>query len=172
MEAFEYTGVWWLPGSESMVAGTIAFDGKEFPRLRLIGLLRPFEQIAPILPTVVRYELVLGVAGTKKITLYGSVQANFAISAPGIPTEELVVPLVILGEHVQSPADFQFTSVAMAYDGLVEWSGVTAITQRSDRAEDADAVVHTIRLESPEVATVTIADAEVSFRISWWTGGE
>jgi len=167
MQPFSYTGVWWLPGSDEHIAGTLTFDGSDYPRLKLIGILHALTHLTT--NREIRFDLILGVADGKRITLSKAIQVNFHISAPGIPTSEIIAPIAIVGSHIDRDSELRFTSMSGAYDHLIEWSGLDAIVRTHQPATDTTGPSQTITVSAPYYAEVEVAGATFSFVTSWST---
>jgi hypothetical protein len=170
MQPFSYTGVWWLPGSETHVAGTLTFDGSDYPRLKLVGILHELTDVNA--NSEIRFEVILGVAEGKRITLSKTIQVNFHISAPGIPTSEIAAPIAIVGSHIERDSDLRFTNMSVAYDHLIEWSGLNAIVRTHQFPTEIEVAAQTVTVSAPRYPEVEVAGASLKFVTSWGTEGE
>lgn len=166
METLELTGVWWLPEREDYVAGTLTYNGDSDPHLRLIGVLR--ELTGPIEPTN-RYPIILGVAGGKNITLVRSQEVNMRITVPGIPTSELISEIVVVGAHIRDEADVVFERLSIAYENLINWSGLSALSNSYRPARDGERANYTISAYALSEHPFPMGDAQLQFVSSWTT---
>lgn len=133
MEAQAHTGLWWLPESpETRLSGTLDISASGKATLRLVGTLSPLETMAE----AHRYPVLLGFSDTGKlITLVEAMTGGFAIHAPGMPTQEIVAVLALIGAHFASPEDVVATTTYADFTFLSEWIGPGVIRESHENDE-------------------------------------
>jgi hypothetical protein len=159
MKELRDQGMWWLPGHEnSPVAGTLITANDEFPRLELIGALRELQ----FAMTDSAPEIILGVAGGHFVTLYKCVLSGTNIRAPGLYTEQYVANFVLRGAHFVTASEIVFDKVAIEYDALFEWAGISGL--RSQYHTNAKGHLESINAEFrfPESVAFDIGGAMVT----------
>jgi hypothetical protein len=133
MTLFDHTGLWWIPPDrETVIAGTLSFDGESPPRLRLVG---SFQTLADI-PRPFRPPIILGVAGGKEITLFRCLGVGNRITMPGIHTSDVLANFVLEGHHFETDTAVVFDAIWITFDHLLGWSGLSGIRAQPMREEN------------------------------------
>lgn len=159
MKELRDQGLWWLPGHENVpVAGTLVTTVDDFPHLELIGAFHEIQCVGSE-PSV---EIILGVAGGRLVTLYNCVVAGSKIQSPGLHTERYIAQFVLLGTHFLNKESVVFHRVAVEYDALFEWAGLSGL--RMEHGMDAKGHLESIRAEFrfPDSPSFAIAGATIS----------
>ena len=131
MKEQSFTGLWWLPSTPDVtLSGTLDLTSDGRATLRLVGMLSE-NYGAYNNPT--EYPLVLGFSDSgKMITLVEAATNGFSIHAPGMPTEELIATLVLIGAHFQDPADLVVNTAYAEFTHLPDWIGPGAVQDNHD----------------------------------------
>lgn len=146
MEAFEYSGWWWLPksnvGTENPVAGILSFSVEEGLQLQLFGLLESEEKSTRlVLPDfAATYDLIRG-----KITVHNQVaslthchiiQSDIDIFEPRKSVIALRCSFAYIGNAwLDEPAE-EFNQISLGFSHLLDWSG--RFTFPTDTKWDSD----------------------------------
>jgi hypothetical protein len=150
--------MWWLPAHEDeAVAGILVIESDDFPRLELIGALRPMQRLSEDFAP----DIILGVAGGALVTLYRCVCTGSNFQIPGQYTEKYIGHFVLRGVHVAHAEHILFDKMQHRYDALFEWAGITGIKTESQ----TNAQGHLTRIEAtygfPETPTFQVDRAVI-----------
>lgn len=124
----DLSGVFWLPEHPNQaIAGHLLFSGGKI-RLELHGAFPGFEGV---LGTT--YPLVLGVGGSKYLTLYRAYSSGAQIGA--LLQQHLSIGLVFLGAHFTED-ELSFAEVKFNTDHLADWAARSGIVHSNPPPKD------------------------------------
>lgn len=170
MKRFECRGLWWLPSSKRRITGTLSFDGRSRPKLSLVGTLRlPPSESA-------RYDelpVVLGMtAEGRAVTLCNCVEENSNATWPsGMRTTDYRARMAVIGHHFRSLAQVRFTSVAVRFSNLTEWTSLSGLKDEWEKEADGRFRKLTVTYSSPPTYEVSLNEARIRFFHTWRSGG-
>jgi len=170
MERFEGTGIFWLPGGEEQIAGTLLLDQELGMQLDLIGAFTPLEGRQP--GTVV-HERILGHAGKKYVTLGDCLRINSTLEMPGIRRETYKPGFALLGASFEQDEPLVFGKVGVSLLHLDEWIGRTgfklSITEEQNPPKRVTEIGVTF---TPAVEQVQpLPDGELKLAFAWSLSG-
>ncbi len=118
IESFEYFGYWWPPDNESnCLSGSLEFDLEKGITLKLLG---SFEEITA-LNQMNDYDILLGIANGKIITLYKCYERNKTLQIPGGPKTIINASVIFIGHHFKKIEDLLFYKYSISYAYLADW---------------------------------------------------
>jgi ApeA N-terminal domain 1 len=148
MDAFEYSGYWWLPEKpDNKVPGTLKFSHADGLELRVLAPFTDLEGFTGL----GHYDIVLGmIAEQKVLTLLGCDRTQASITFPGIPTERVMAQVALVGAHFATLDDVRFFRASAQYSFLPDWAGATGFKYTS-KLEDENETAE-LRLENASFA--------------------
>jgi hypothetical protein len=124
----DLSGVFWLPEHPNQaIAGHLVFNGGKV-RLELHGA---FPGFVGVLGTT--YPLVLGVSGSKYLTLYRAYSSGAHIGA--LLQQQLSIGLVFLGAHF-TEVELSFAELKFNTDHLADWAARSGIVHTNPPPKD------------------------------------
>jgi ApeA N-terminal domain 1 len=170
MNSFEHTGHWWLPHlPQDRIGGTLSFDGVDQAVLRLIG---QFAGSAPHLDVETPPPMVVhGAIRNKLVTLGECDVTSTSWSGSGLQTCELTVGLVFLGQHLAPESGLRLSAMAVSYDGMIEWSGLSSIAVEAIPAEEGRSMGVSVTSRPRILEPIELGNAVLRFRTRWATHG-
>ncbi len=130
MKPVEAPGVWWVPGSETEVAGTLRFSTQSGASLHLIGSLDADPVGRPLTRPIRSYPIVLGRAKELgRITLENCRQTSIESGAHIF--QHLYAERAYVGGHYREPHELLFEFAALDLSHLSHWIGKSGLNTRS-----------------------------------------
>lgn len=152
-----YSGEWWLAGSDRRVGGELTTGPAN-----LLRTVRPLQSAAD--HDDFTYATVLGESIGDRLTLLQCWSGRSTMgSLSGTGTVETQVGVVLAGaRHLESEADQQFDRVRFRITALDEW----ADRKPFDHTDDWDSWNYTLRFTMPPALTASLPGARVTLRRS------
>jgi hypothetical protein len=124
MEAFECTGLWWLPGQEAdRVSGTLKVSSSGNLHLSLVGALGP---VSPAGSKV--HQIILGSVDKSPsgndVTLAGCMLTGSTFGSFAGMRERYHASRGFFGAHLPDKAAFAFKQATVRIGGLTEWAHI------------------------------------------------
>lgn len=109
-------GIWWLPGANTKINGSLDFSIWEGAILKTNGTLGY---------SLDKIEILLGVlASGQHITLLNGFRSQRR-SSGGFPQETYYFNLLLVGVHLNSVAELEFEKIYARFTCLEEWLGIS-----------------------------------------------
>jgi len=111
-----FKGIWWLPGNDEKVYGTLEITRGDETYLNLMGSFRNERDKEK------HSDIILGLSSDgKKITLYRCIERYHSNSMHGFETSIYHIQVSFIGEHFSGPEDILFEKVKIRFPYLDEW---------------------------------------------------
>jgi len=123
MQAFECTGLWWLPGHEAdRAAGTLKVSDRGNLQLLLVGALGPVS----LADTLKAHQIILGSVDKSPsgnhVTLTGCMLTRTTFGSFVDMRESYYANWGFFGTHLPDPVAFAFKQASARINGLTEWA--------------------------------------------------
>jgi hypothetical protein len=162
MDAFEYNGIWWLPGEpENQISGVLRFDPLKSINLQLIGIFNEkFSSSAEFV------QFIHGLTvDAKVVTLWDCYESRQHTWKSGYATDRSSydVGVILFGHHFAKSEDILFESLSINYSALAEWIGAKVF----DINEDKFSQQYTVNYRRPPEIKAALNNATVILRQSF-----
>lgn len=115
MDKIDLKGLWWLPGNEEKVVGTLKFDSDEGANLEVVG--RFFND------NKFEVDIILGrTSNGEDITLYKCFIMSSSYNNKGGSVTKIYSNIIFEGVHFNQLADINFKEISCHYSNLDEWA--------------------------------------------------
>src|SRR5216683_2002445 len=122
MNAFETTGVWWLPQNPlRRVGGTLRYADHDGVILSLMDVLQETNPQSLRLEPVI-HGFALDLDNGKPVSLRGCRRNATRMMSTGLISESFLVERAFVGRYLASESDFSFREISLKLHGLVEWA--------------------------------------------------
>ena len=133
MEDLDVDGVFWLEGApDEQVAGRLTFDVRDGAHLSLIGSFEDLDQFGELGGP----RRILGVAGTRLLTLDECHQVGKRLDMPGIVRERYQVSRILSGDHFREDQSDRFSAVHFRVRHLEHWVNRTGTSVETEPGQD------------------------------------
>jgi len=131
MDAFETSGLWWLPDApDDKQGGVLSFSPEGGIRLQLIG---SFHEIGKSQSDeAAKCPLILGLSNDcplgKLVTLHKCMMSGSRVGMPGYHAEEYRVTTAFFGGHFRRQDELRFFRTRLALSYMRDWVHITGVT--------------------------------------------